>query len=131
MVNYTDFLSTKIGSCSVPVSYGLENAVLLNDDNSYKITLRPDYLQLRVIMLYHELGHCFLLKKYSFIRPFLYKLYRRPLAYWRKLICSVEEIRAWGWAKKELQKTEFWKDLSFQEDFEKHRKECIRTFLER
>lgn len=136
---YEDFLSTKIGSCSVPVSYWSfsHSTIFLNDNNndnnnnnSYKIKLRSDYLQLAVFELYHELGHCSLLK-YSFTRPFFYWFYHRPWAYWRKLICSLEEIRAWWWAKKELQKTEFWKDLSFREDFEIHRKECIRTYLRR
>ena len=125
---YEDFLFTKIGS--VPVYYSYENAVVLEKDGSYAITLIPSYLQLRVFMLYHELGHCSLLK-YSFTRPFFHWFYHRPRAYWRKLICSLEEMRAWWWAKKELQKTEFWKDLLFREDFEIHRKKCIRTYLRR
>lgn len=127
---YEDFLFTKIGSCSVPVYYSYENAVVLNKDGSYFIRLISSYLQLRVFVLYHELGHCSLLK-YPFTRPFFYWFYRRPWAYWRKLICSLEEIRAWGWAKKELQKTEFWKDLLFRKDFEIYRRECIRTYLRR
>jgi hypothetical protein len=131
MIDYTSFLFTKIGQSSVPISYGSDNETLIYPNGYCEICLNVSSDHRQVIFgLYHELGH-YSLMKYSFMKSFYHYFYQRPWKHWKKLICSLEEVRAWRWAKKELQKTKLWKDASFRNAFRLYRKEWIRTYLEK